>query len=167
MSALQYYKLYDDVVDPNYATESSACFDIRSYLKNGNRVRCYTPSNREISVAVTENAVTIKPGDRMLIPTGLIFDIPKDYSVRIHIRSSVALKQGLFLANSEGIVDSDYFHETFVILANKSNNTVSIKDGERIAQGELVPVFRNKFEQIFEAPTQSTDRVGGIGSTGK
>ena len=77
MSGLQYYKMYDDVVDPNYATESSACFDIRSYLKTGNRVRCYTPSNREISVAVADNAVTIKPGDRMLIPTGLIFDIPK------------------------------------------------------------------------------------------
>ena len=167
MSGLQYYKMYDDVVDPNYATESSACFDIRSYLKNGNRVRCYTPSNREISVAVADNAVTIKPGDRMLIPTGLIFDIPKDYSVRIHIRSSVALKQGLFLANSEGVVDSDYFHETFIILANKSNNTVSIKDGDRSAQGELVKVESSLLTRTLVKPEQSTDRVGGIGSTGQ
>lgn len=163
---LKYYKMHDDVVDPTYGSENSACFDLCAYLKNNNRIRCFTPSNKEIHVSLSDNAVTIKPGDRMLIPTGLIFDIPKDYSVRIHIRSSMALKHGVVLANSEGIIDSDYFHETFAILINTSSNAVTIKDGDRIVQGEVVPVFRNKFEQIFEAPTQSTCRAGGFGSTG-
>jgi dUTP pyrophosphatase len=167
MTELKYYKMYDDVIDPNYATVDSACFDIRAYLKDDTRVKCYTPSNREITVAVFEDALSIKPGDRMLIPTGLIFDIPKNHSVRIHVRSSVAFKQGLFLANAEGVIDSDYFHETFVMLVNTSMHTVVIRNGDRIAQGELVKIESNLLTRTLDKPEQSTDRVGGIGSTGR
>jgi dUTP pyrophosphatase len=167
MSELQYYKIHEDVIDPTYATEFSACFDIRSYLKTGQKIRTYTPSNKEILVGVTDDSVSIKPGDRMLIPTGLIFKIPQDYSVRIHIRSSVAFKQGIFLANSEGVIDSDYFHEGFLMVINSSSQSVTIKNGDRIAQGELVQKISNALTQCFEKPEQVTDRIGGIGSTGR
>jgi dUTP pyrophosphatase len=87
--------------------------------------------------------------------------------LRIHVRSSVAFKQGLFLANAEGVVDQDYFHETFVMLVNTSTQTVIIKNGDRIAQGELVKTEQYDLLQTFNKPEQITDRVGGIGSTGR
>lgn len=165
-SALRYWKTDKDVLDPVFATAWSACFDIHAHLKDNTKVKCYTPANKEISVGVNCNSVLIKPGDRMLIPTGLIFKIPENYSLRCHIRSSVAFKKGLFLANGEGIIDADYFHETFIMLYNSTTQTVKITDGERIAQGELVQKFKYEISETLEKPEQITDRIGGIGSTG-
>ena len=70
------------------------------------------------------------------------------------------------MTNGEGIIDSDYHHETFVMLHNASADTVYIEDNERVAQGELV---ENNFVDVwetFEQPEQTTERVGGFGSTG-
>lgn len=165
---LEYFKLGSDVSDPIFATKNSACFDIHAYLKHGGKIKCYTPANKEISVPINyDNSVSLKPGDRMLIPTGLIFKIPESHSLRIHVRSSVAFKQGLFLANSEGVVDQDYFHETFIMLVNTSTQAVTIKNGDRIAQGEIVPTLYYILSETNEKPEQISDRIGGIGSTGK
>ena len=109
----------------------------------------------------------IYPGERALIPTGLILDIPTGYSVRLHVRSSMALKQGIALANSEGVIDSDYVEPTFVMLYNSSTSTVHILNGERICQGELVSMMDYTLDRIYAKPGSKTDRVGGFGSTGK
>lgn len=167
MVQLQYYKIFEDALDPKFGTEASACFDLHAYIKTGNNVDLYTPNNKKISVPIRENKLEIKSGDRVLIPTGLIFDIPEDHSVRLHVRSSVAFKKGLFLANAEGIVDQDYYHMTYVMLVNSSSNTVYVEDGERIAQAELVPMYRYELTKTNLQPTQKTDRIGGIGSTGQ
>jgi dUTP pyrophosphatase len=106
------------------------------------------------------------PGDRILVPTGLIFDIPERYSVRIHPRSGLSLKQGLVLANLEAVIDSDYVQETFVLLANNSSVDQTINNGDRIAQAEMIKSEEYILWEIFDAPIQKTDRAGGLGSTG-
>lgn len=168
MNVLKYYKLDDTVVDPKYGSEKSACFDLCAWIKPNSNFECYTTSNKKITIRSDDNSsLIVKPDDRVLIPTGLIFQIPEGYSMRIYMRSSVPLKQGLVMPNSEGIIDEDFFHMTQLILMNVLPlNSITIKNGDRLCQGEIVPVIRNTFEQIFNAPTQSTDRVGGLGSTG-
>jgi dUTP pyrophosphatase len=106
------------------------------------------------------------PGDRVLVPTGLIFDIPAGHSLRIHPRSGLSYKQGLVLANLEAVIDSDYIEETFIILTNQSDVDQTIYHGDRIAQAELIKSEEYVLWEIFDAPTQKTDRVGGLGSTG-
>jgi dUTP pyrophosphatase len=96
----------------------------------------------------------------------LIFDIPEGYSVRLHPRSSISLKKGLVMPNGEGIVDSDYILETFIMLYNSSADEVRIKHGERIAQGELIKTLDYSLEESIIIPEQKTNRVGGFGSTG-
>ena len=164
---LKFFKMAEDVVEPKYATEKSACFDLNTWILPNASYTCYTPSNKKITIRSDENAsLVIKPDDRVLVPTGLIFQIPEGYSLRVHMRSSVPLKQGLIMPNSEGIIDEDFFHMTHLILMNVLPlMSITIKNGDRLCQAELVPVIRNTFEQITEAPTQSTNRVGGFGST--
>ena len=102
----------------------------------------------------------------MLIPTGLTLDIPKGYSVRLHVRSSVALKKGLLLANSTGIIDSDYVDPLYFMLVNAGNTARQIFSDERYVQAELIKTLNHSLEEISEAPEQKTDREGGFGSTG-
>jgi dUTP pyrophosphatase len=157
---------------PKYATNESACFDIEAKFDVSKKIKFFTASNKEMSMisvydpSVDRFYITIKPGDRVLIPTGIIFDISTGYSLRIHIRSSLALTKGLMLANSEGVVDSDYFNETFIMITNVSTQSVNIYNGDRIAQGELVPNITVNIIETEEVPCQKTDRVGGFGSTG-
>ena len=70
------------------------------------------------------------------------------------------------MPNGEGIIDSDYYHQTFVMLYNASADEVLIENGERIAQGELVKTYSYSIEETKDVPEQKTDRVGGFGSTG-
>jgi dUTP pyrophosphatase len=110
--------------------------------------------------------IRVDPGERVLVPTGLVLDIPQGYSVRIHPRSGLSLKQGLTLVNAEGVIDSDYVEELFIPLYNASSISVQLKHGDRIAQGELV---RTELYEIVESttrPERKTDRAGGFGSTG-
>jgi dUTP pyrophosphatase len=102
----------------------------------------------------------------MLIPTGLVFNIPDGYSIRIHPRSGISFKNGIQLANCEGVIDSDYYHETFVALVNMSDVPFTIKHGDRIAQAELVQDLGAKFSETTERPEMRTNRQGGFGSTG-
>ena len=171
---LKFFKLHEDVKSPEFATSGSACFDIYSHLTD--KVVVYTMNNkkeeREVKTLAGKpgtfyDAVDLYPAERILVPTGLIFDIPEGYSVRIHPRSSISLKQGLMLGNAEGIIDSDYYHQTFVMLYNASADMVRIKHGERIAQGELVKTLDYSLEETIIQPEQTTERVGGFGSTGK
>ena len=70
------------------------------------------------------------------------------------------------MPNGEGIIDSDYYHQTFVMLYNASADEVLIENGERIAQGELVKTLSYSIEETKDVPEQKTNRVGGFGSTG-
>ena len=177
---MNYFKLYDDVKDcPRFATEKSACFDIRAYLGNGiETVMAYDNLNHKRSVLIDphqtqslpERKVVIYPGWRVLIPTGLILDIPAGHSVRLHPRSGLALKRGLMLANCEGVIDEDYVDPLYLLIYNSSMTEVCIEHGERIAQGELVKNIHQEgifvINRIFKKPGQKTDRDGGFGSTG-
>jgi len=93
-------------------------------------------------------------------------NIPDGFSVRLHSRSGLALKEGLILANAEGIIDSDYTQELMIMLTSISGGIVTIIDGTRICQGELV---RNQLVNLTRdefPPQQKTNRIGGFGSTG-
>jgi len=181
---LKFYKMDEDVRSPEFATKGSACFDIYSHfgdekkMTHGvprSKVVVYTMDNhkeeREIKIWAGERGkfyagVEVFPGERALIPTGLIFDIPVGYSVRIHPRSSISLKQGLMLGNAEGVIDSDYYHQTYVMLYNASADEIRIRNNERIAQGDLQKVLDFSLEETTIQPEQTTERVGGFGSTG-
>ena len=96
----------------------------------------------------------------------MILDIPEGYSVRVHTRSSIASKHGVGMSVSEGIIDSDYVEEVFVPVVNNGDKVYQIRDGDRIAQIELVKNLETTFEEIENAPQQKSDRDGGFGSTG-
>jgi dUTP pyrophosphatase len=166
------YKLNPAAKTPAYATKGSAAFDLAACLDNVARVKAYNPHNKEMEMPVRVGSdgramVSLQPMFRMLVPTGLIFDIPEKHVLKLNVRSSVALKHGLVLANGTAIIDSDYVEETFVMLLNNSDTPFTVYDGERIAQGMVEKVTQQKFDELEEPPARKGDRKGGLGSTGK
>ncbi len=129
---------------PEYATAGSAGMDLRANLLE---------------------SITIKPMERMRIPTGLYVEIPELYEGQIRPRSGLAFKQGLTCLNSPGTIDSDYRGEIGVLLINLSNEVQQIKHGDRIAQIVFAPVTKASF--LEETRLSETVRnEGGFGSTG-
>lgn len=163
---LGYYKLNDDVKDPVVATSGSACFDLHAYVPDDTAVKCYSSMNAKMESFAVNGKLAIHPGVRYLIPTGLIFDIPNQCSVRLHARSGLSLKQGLVLANAEGVIDEDYVDPVFAMITNISDTQVTIENGERICQAELVYQPNFAIMPLQNSPAQKTDRDGGFGSTG-
>lgn len=164
---LRVYRIEDAANMPAYGTQGSACFDISACLIPGKTIKGYKPDNTKCEFTINDDWSTFIPaGYRMLVPTGLIFDLMQHQSLRLHPRSSVAIKRGLMLPNSQGIVDSDYFHETFIPFINVSDMDEKIRHGDRLAQGEIVRSHQVGFREVFQSPAQKTDRLGGIGSTG-
>jgi dUTP pyrophosphatase len=184
MLSVNVYKLRDDIELPTYGTKFANCFDL-SFQPTSNVVNGYDPFNSPVERGVNSlGEVSIYPGDRLLIPTGLIFkmeqlvtietfaDISRgvlplqNFSIRLHPRSGLSLKKGLILANSEGIVDADYQEEVFVLLTNISKMHQTIRKGDRIAQGEVVANEPFGFTVISNRPEKHSERDGGFGSTG-
>ena len=170
---LKFYKINQNAISPSFGTKQSACFDLSACFIGNNltKIKAYSAMNvmMELDCCSYEQDTfnLIIPADfRVLIPTGLIFDIPQGYSVRIHPRSGLSFKQGLVLANSEGVIDSDYIQECFIMIKNDSMSRITIKHGDRIAQGELVKSLDYSIEECYTTPQQKTDRIGGFGSTG-
>jgi dUTP pyrophosphatase len=130
---------------PAYETLSSAGMDVRAALNE---------------------AVTLQPLERKLIPTGLFLEIPHGYEVQVRPRSGLAYKNGVTVLNAPGTIDADYRGEVGVLLVNLSNEPFTIASGDRIAQ-----LVAAKVEQIEWKPTSrlsETERgEGGFGSTGK
>lgn len=156
---------------PSFATEGSACFDLRACLTPDKGVTAYNPHNRKMELPVKRSLegkpfTLIQPSFRVLIPTGLIFDIPKNHVMNIYIRSSMALKYGLMLANSTAVIDSDYVDPTYVMIYNASDTPFTIYHGDRIAQAELRELKQYSLVERKTPPAQKTDRDGGMGSTG-
>lgn len=165
------YKVNDRAELPEYATDGSACFDIKACIQNGQRLKSFNAFNKEMSIVVkgvgaVPNSFQLPPGIRVLVPTGLIFDIPEKHVMKMYIRSGQALKKGLTMANGVGIIDSDYVEESFMMLENVSDSMATIEHGERIAQCLIEKTLRVKITETKEKPVQKTDRNGGFGSTG-
>jgi dUTP pyrophosphatase len=168
---LKIYKLWPEAHLPEYGSEWAACFDLKASLRVGDNIVTYSDRNVEVSRRVhnhgsTQVWITLYPGQRMLVPTGLVFDLDVTQSLRIHPRSGLALKDGLTIANCEGVVDADYVRQTYVMVHNISNMPFDILDGMRIAQGEIVRNIRVGLVQIDYEPEKKTSRNGGFGSTG-
>lgn len=166
MPTLKFYKTHLNVNIPKFATKGSACFDL-SYDGSGKHSYSgFTNMSKAFTRNTPDGRLFINTGERVMVPTGLIMDIPSGFSVRLHARSGMSYKQGLILANSEAVIDSDYVEEVFVLIYNRSNIGVWLSNGDRVAQGELVRVEKYNISETTEKPTQKTDRVGGMGSTG-
>lgn len=155
---------------PEFATEGSACFDIRACLETGKKVTAYNPHNRTMELPVKDNngklCVSLQPGFRTLVPTGLIFDVPKNHVLKFYIRSSMALKYGLMLANGTAIIDSDYVNQSHLLVYNSSDTPFTVYHGDRIVQAELCELKKYTLVERKTPPEQKTDRDGGMGSTG-
>lgn len=131
---------------PAYQSPGASGFDVRAQLAGGQ--------------------VTLKPGERAMIPTGLSFEIPLGYEIQARPRSGLAAKQGLTVLNTPGTIDADYRGEVKVILINLGNEAIQIQDQERCAQFVIAPILQADFELVKELG--STERgAGGFGSTGK
>lgn len=129
---------------PKYQTEGSAGMDL---------------------TAACGADVTILPGERKLVPTGICLAIPHLFEVQIRPRSGLALKNGITLPNSPGTIDSDYRGELQVILLNSGQEPFVVKRGMRIAQMIVAPVVKASF-QIVDNLDDTVRAAGGFGHTG-
>ncbi len=129
---------------PQYATPLSAGMDLRANL---------------------DTPLTIQPGQRLLVPTGLFIALPDGYEAQIRPRSGLAIKQGITVLNSPGTIDADYRGEINIILINLSDKPFTIEDGERVAQ--MVIARHDRAEWIETTTLDETQRgSGGFGHTG-
>ena len=168
---LKIYKLWEEAHLPEYGSRLAACFDLKASLRLGDIVTVYDDRNVKGARKVSTNgeaqvSVTLYSGQRMLVPTGLVFDLSTTQSLRIHPRSGLSLKNGITVANCEGVVDSDYVQQTYVMLYNISTAPFDVLDGMRIAQDEIVRAIRVGLVEIDYEPENKSDRTGGFGSTG-
>lgn len=134
-----------DNTNPEYAYVSDSGFDLRA-----------------------NEDVWIFPMSRSIIKTGLIFNIPDGYEIQVRSKSGIALKQGLFVLNSPGTVDSGYLGEIQVIMFNTTTEKVKIEKGQKVAQAVLCPVVGGKWVNLIRVEKiEDKDRNdNGFGSTG-
>ena len=130
---------------PRYETAGAAGADLRANLPDG--------------------PVTLAPGARALVPTGLRLAIPAGFEVQLRPRSGLALKHGITLPNSPGTIDSDYRGPLGVIVLNAGDAAFEITHGMRIAQMVVAPVVQARFEAV-EALDETARGAAGFGSTG-
>jgi dUTP pyrophosphatase len=167
---MKVFKQRESAAIPEFATEGSACFDLRACLEEGMKIKTYNPHNKMIEIPVKAGPnglhVQLQPQFRTLIPTGLIFNIPNNHVMKCYARSGMAVKYGLGLANSVGIIDSDYVEEVFVTIFNMNDTPITIYNGDRLAQAMLEKTITYTLEETTRRPSQKTEREGGFGSTG-
>lgn len=166
LQTLKIFVTHPNIVLPKFATDQAACFDIAFQGHGKHEYQGYNSVNKHFTRPTPDGRIFVNAGERVMVPTGLIFDIPVGYSVRLHARSSTSYRQGLVLANSEAIIDSDYVEEVKVLLYNRSGVGVWINNGDRIAQAEMIKSIKYSIEKTDIAPELKGNRVGGIGSTG-
>ena len=129
---------------PSYQSEDAAGFDL---------------------LAAVKDALTIDPGAREMVSTGLVFEVPKGYEAQVRPRSGLALKAGVTVLNSPGTIDADYRGEVKVILINQGAERFLIERGDRIAQVVIAPVTRVEIVST-DTLTETGRGQGGFGSTG-
>jgi len=116
-------------------------------------------------LAAVAESVTIAPGARALIPTGLRVALPAGHELQVRPRSGLALKNGILLANSPGTIDEDYRGEIGIIVLNAGDAAFTVERGMRIAQAVLAPVTRAAWAEAETLP-ETARGAGGFGSTG-
>ena len=116
-------------------------------------------------VAFIDKDIVLKPGERALIPTGILVGIPEGFEAEIRPRRGLALKYGVTILNAPGTIDSDYRGEIKVILINLGNMDFTVRNGDRIAQMVFKNVVRVSWEVVEELPETKRNK-GGFGSTG-
>ena len=132
---------------PTYETTGSAGMDVRAAIP-------------------ADTPLTLAPGARDMVPTGITMAIPHGYEVQVRPRSGLAAKHGITYLNTPGTIDSDYRGEVKVILINLGDEPFVIQRGERIAQLVVAPVTQGLFE-IVESLDETERGTGGFGSTGR
>ena len=130
---------------PVYSSEHAAGADLFAYLP--------------------DSSITLKPGERFLVPTGLRIELPEGYEAQIRPRSGLAAKHGITLLNTPGTIDSDYRGEIKIIVINLGQEDFVISCGDRIAQMIIAPVVRGSFT-IDTDLSETVRGTGGFGSTG-
>lgn len=135
----------EDIPLPSYETAHAAGMDVRA--------------------AVT-GPLTLNPGERALVPTGLRIGLPEGYEAQIRPRSGLAIKHGIILPNSPGTIDSDYRGEIRIIVANFGQEPFTINRGDRIAQMIVSPVTKVTWE-VCDTLDQTARGEGGFGHTGR
>ena len=145
MIKVQIKKLNSKVKVPKYKTDGSSGVDLEAFI---------------------ENPIIVEPNSSKLIPTGISLSIPQDCEVQVRPRSGLAAESSISVLNTPGTIDSDYRGEIKIILFNHGNEQFVVKNGDRIAQMVLAPVFKFQFEEVNEL-TQTIRGSGGFGSTGK
>ena len=121
----------------------------------------------DLAAAVEDGApVTIAPGAREMVPTGLSIELPEGYEAQVRPRSGLAAKHGVTVLNSPGTIDADYRGEVKVILINLGDEPFTVARGERIAQMVVQPVVRVAWEEA-DALSSSARGEGGFGSSGR
>jgi dUTP pyrophosphatase len=135
--------LSKEAIIPEYQTEGAAGFDLCS-----------------------SGSYLVGPGERVLVGTGLAFEVPKGYELQVRPRSGLALKKGITVLNSPGTIDSDYRGEVGIILINHSGVGFIVERGDRIAQGVIAEVEQATFT-VKEELSDTTRGEGGFGSTNK
>jgi dUTP pyrophosphatase len=113
-----------------------------------------------------DEAFSLAPGERRLVPTGLAVEIPPGHEGSVRPRSGLAIRHGVGMVNAPGTVDSDYRGELSVILVNHGQAPVSFARGDRMAQLVVAPVVQASLE-LVETLADSTRGDGGFGSTGR
>ena len=131
---------------PKYETKDAAGADLRASLEN-------------------KDTLVIRPGQRVLVPTGLAFEIESGFEVQVRPRSGLSLKTNLLVVNSPGTIDADYRGEVKIIMGNFGADDVIINHGDRVAQMVLAPITQANFE-VVEALSKTDRGAGGFGSTG-
>ena len=130
---------------PHYSTDGAAGADVHAWI---------------------QNPINLLPGERHLIPTGLFVEIPFGFEIQVRSRSGLAIRDGLFVVNSPGTIDSDYRGEIKIILGNIGENPVTIQPLERIAQLVICPVIQAHFEPVTRL-SDTARASGGFGSSGR
>jgi dUTP pyrophosphatase len=115
--------------------------------------------------ASLEKEVTLEPGERRLIPTGISVAIPEGFEGQIRPRSGLAIQKGIGIVNGPGTIDSDYRGEIGILLINFGKEPFTVRNGERIAQMVITQVFRATLEELEELPA-TPRQGGGFGHTG-
>ncbi|MGY9018826.1 MAG: dUTP diphosphatase [Alphaproteobacteria bacterium] len=115
--------------------------------------------------AAVEQELTLAPGERVLVPTGLAIALPDGYEAQVRPRSGLAARNGITVLNTPGTVDADYRGEVKVILANLGNEDFTIERGMRIAQMVIAPVIQAVWQEADSLP-ETARGEGGFGSTG-
>ena len=132
--------------DPCFAKHGDSGFDIRAWLVN------------------EKDGITLKPLERKLINTGLYFDIPENTEIQIRPRSGLSVKKGLSIVNSPATIDEGYTGELGVVAINLSKEDILIRNGDKIAQGVLCPVFNSPLVNLKSV--SSIDKITERGSGG-